>query len=283
MKVNLSRANVYHVDDCDYVVAATAEQACEWSKNEYGEDCGNCAHIVDATKKDFLDTEIEVTGDVILEYFKRNTGKSIGGLTMTEQKKVKVHIETGYANGDITDELEVSAQTSREEAEEIARDIFNNNVSWGWNEEDFKPAVQEAKVGEYYTDAKRAMVYRIEKINGSSETIDVILLTKERVIITDLFFGYDLTGDRPATTEEIALFKRAEHFHSKGRKLNEFEVFDFALVTKIRTVFRVKDVYSRNDVPFIGDHDAELEFPVSECVIFMTAEELEAATQEARG
>ena len=77
MKVNLSRANVYLVDDCDYVVAATAEQACEWSKNEYGEDCGNCADLVDATKKDFFDTETELTDEVMLAYFKMNRGKKL--------------------------------------------------------------------------------------------------------------------------------------------------------------------------------------------------------------
>lgn len=136
------------------------------------------------------------------------------------------------------------------------------------------------KVGEYYTDTKMGMVYRIEKINGSCETIDVTLLTKERVIITDLFFGFDLTGDRPATAEEIALFKRAEHFHSKGRKLNEFKMDDI-----LKNECDMYYFYSYRDMNDGGLYNSDdcLIGEVKDCDLIMTAEELEVAAMEGKG
>lgn len=81
-----------------------------------------------------------------------------------------------------------------------------------------------------------------------------------------------------ATDDEIALFKRAEHFHGKGRKLNEFKVGDlmtrddeFYLVTDIREDGMI---YDRAGLCGYSDYE--------DIIIYLTAEELEAAAKEVK-
>lgn len=77
MNINISRANIYLVDDCDFVVAIDEEQAKTWSKKEYGEDCGTSAVWVDGTKKYFIDDEIEISKSQKIEYMLKNEGKEL--------------------------------------------------------------------------------------------------------------------------------------------------------------------------------------------------------------
>lgn len=93
-------------------------------------------------------------------------------------------------------------------------------------------------VGEYYSFT----TYR-KDYDADTTLIFKTLETKEtknsgiRVIEYDFHgkelgeYVYDIDSDflkesKPATAEQIATFKRAEHFASKGRKLDEFRVGD---------------------------------------------------------
>lgn len=131
-------------------------------------------------------------------------------------------------------------------------------------------------VGEYYWGGN--VIYKVLEIEEYVDTNDIqlkVLSLNDGTTHEDtMYMEYPFDDDKPATAEQITTFKRAEHFASKGRKLDEFEVFDFVKVIRTKTVFRVKDVYERDNVKYVGDHDASLEFPVSECVIYSTAEEL---------
>lgn len=90
-------------------------------------------------------------------------------------------------------------------------------------------------VGEYYSFT----TYRID-YDADATFIFKTLETKNsgvRVIEYDIFgkelgeYVYDADSDflketKPATAEQIAMFKRAEQFAAKGRKLDEFRVGD---------------------------------------------------------
>lgn len=87
-----------------------------------------------------------------------------------------------------------------------------------------------------------------------------------------------IAHDPDATSDEIALFKRAEHFHSKGRKLNEFKIND--VVSDQQGRFKVVD---RSNGKYIYDIHGVIIEEIAYCTLIMTAEELEAAAKEVEG
>ncbi|WP_321388976.1 hypothetical protein [uncultured Enterococcus sp.] len=126
---------------------------------------------------------------------------------------------------------------------------------------------------EYY--AVLNVIYKVAGIVGDKVEI-LSLHPKEGKLCKEEFYLSSAEGkpDRPATAEEIALFKRAEHFHSKGRKLNEFKKNDLVINDgDFQIVFDIGNrLYLYNICgEVIGEQDTVF--------LFMTAEELEAATE----
>ncbi|MGM0217665.1 hypothetical protein [Enterococcus sp. AZ126] len=77
MEDNLSRVNIYMVDDCDLVVAVSKEQAMQWSKKEYGdEECGVTAFEIDGTKKYVAEQDSDVSDQEKLDYLRLNFGRT---------------------------------------------------------------------------------------------------------------------------------------------------------------------------------------------------------------
>lgn len=142
---------------------------------------------------------------------------------------------------------------------------------------------QSFKVGEYYAFG----------ISDKQEIFMVMSVSEDRMSVQsyrvnlDLFTEFSsyttgnsiaVTDSKLATADEIALFKRAEHFHSKGRKLNEFKHSDVVWIDEeYQVVFDMENrLYLYNICgEVIGEQDT-----VS---LIMTAEELEAAAQEVKG
>jgi len=90
-------------------------------------------------------------------------------------------------------------------------------------------------VGEYVAvemGADLSGLMRIEELKDTQDSEgDKVAGCWGRVFNTALkdFDGYssfELSMTKPATAEQIATFQRAEHFASKGRKLDEFQVGD---------------------------------------------------------
>lgn len=76
MNINISRANIYLVDDCDFVVAVSEEQAVEWASKQYGDEyTESSAQLIDGSTKYFVDEDIEITNDQKIEYLEINAGK----------------------------------------------------------------------------------------------------------------------------------------------------------------------------------------------------------------
>lgn len=141
---------------------------------------------------------------------------------------------------------------------------------------------QTFKVGEYcrYDD----IIFKVLEDGGT------YLKTFELITKTLKVDGFYKTSGRyeesvKATADEIALFKRAEHFHSKGRKLNEFKQGDIVnnsgkagYVTYVSTNKKVMHVC-------FSDSGIQIEYTPETfdlLTLIMTAEELGAAAAEAR-
>ncbi|WP_086445448.1 hypothetical protein [Candidatus Enterococcus lemimoniae] len=74
---------------------------------------------------------------------------------------------------------------------------------------------------------------------------------------------------KPATAEQIATFKRAEHFASKGRKLDEFKGWDTVAFNGVgKTVIGTND-----DCVVLCDTAIKKNNP--ELILIQTAEELQ--------
>ncbi|WP_375179888.1 hypothetical protein [Enterococcus rotai] len=97
MEANLSRVNIYLVDDCDFVVATDEEQAMQWSKKEYGDDdCGSSAVVVDGTNKYFVTGENDVTDHEKLDFLRLNDGKLFEELKPLKSEGGEVMISKTY-------------------------------------------------------------------------------------------------------------------------------------------------------------------------------------------
>ncbi|MBL1228161.1 hypothetical protein IW492_02805 [Enterococcus sp. BWB1-3] len=147
---------------------------------------------------------------------------------------------------------------------------------------------QTFKVWEYYITPDQ----RIYKIRGYSQDRELYTVDcfdqKKKVFGTAHVWHKDYFGkDRQATAEEIGLFKRAEHFHSKNRKYSEFKNGDIVQNKKTGKIGYAQHVDEDGDVVVVYKSDKVLNTSNYKCtgalylVLIMTAEELEAA-QEVR-
>lgn len=133
--------------------------------------------------------------------------------TLRAEFKLEKSVETALYNFLVSEQGEV---LSNQEFLEVLR-AFDNWVT----DQDHQPTFV---VGEY-----RAYKDRIYKITEDNETyicckelIGGVLISHSGSYKTGEFYH----GSKPATAEQIATFHRAEHFASKGRKLDEFRVGD---------------------------------------------------------
>lgn len=96
-------------------------------------------------------------------------------------------------------------------------------------------------VGEYR--AYKDHIYKITEDHETyiccAELVDGVLISHSGSYKSGGFYH----GSSPATAEQIAEFKRAEQFASKGRKLDEFRVGDKVMIdnAKIGTIFQIKN------------------------------------------
>jgi hypothetical protein len=86
-------------------------------------------------------------------------------------------------------------------------------------------------VGEYYA-TKTGIVYKVTAVQGLELKV-TSLIGQELVNSSMLSDAPIAKHSTPATAEQVALFKRAEEFASKGRKLDEFHVGDLINCSKI--------------------------------------------------
>lgn len=143
---------------------------------------------------------------------------------------------------------------------------------------------QTFEVGEYYV-AEVQGIYKIGDYNQNRELYTVDCFDQKKKIFGKAYVWHKeyFGKDRPATVEEIALFKRAEHFHSKGRKLNEFKHGD--IVNNLRTDGYVTYTSKNRQVMHIcfSHTDIQVEYTpetFDQLTLIMTSEELEAAAME---
>lgn len=156
------------------------------------------------------------------------------------------------------------------------------DVEYRYTIQDFEavkdePAQQPFKVGEYYVSANN-QIYKL-----TDDSVKGVL--RRELLIDDLLVpayvsDEELQQDRLATIDEIAFFKRAEHFHSKGRKLNEFRHGD--IVNNLGAVGYVTYMSKNRQVMHIcfSHTDIQVEYTpetFDQLTLIMTAEELEAA------
>lgn len=94
------------------------------------------------------------------------------------------------------------------------------------SKKDHQPAFA---VGEYYV-SRTGIVYLITDVLSDHKVYTKSLIDGE---LSNTFIETDgvlFKNSTPAAAEQIATFRRAEHFASKGRKLDEFRVGDLVLI-----------------------------------------------------
>ena len=212
------------------------------------------------------------------------------GLLPEQNKPVEV---PQYVIGTIEEETEVSANISREGAENIARDLYEETITWGWNEEDFESVKKEEKfrVNKYYAfkDLGRREIFKVLNIS------DERMFVKSYRVHIDLFTEFSsyttgnsiaVTDSQLATEEDVERFERAEHFHSKHREYNEIREGDKVRNNKTGKTGYVRSVDEDGDAAVYYGEDGVLTPDNFKCTgalyldLIMTAEELEAASKE---
>lgn len=128
-------------------------------------------------------------------------------------------------------------------------------------------------VGEYYADH-----HAIYKITAENKVTAFVFRNKKLndKLSLDVLINTPLS---PATAEQIATFKRAEHFASKGRKLDEFRVGDEAEDERHKGIVTAvtNDNYLYIKRSFAGGSISSME-SVNSCTLIQTAEELQGGS-----
>ncbi|MHC5215643.1 hypothetical protein ACYSNR_03180 [Enterococcus sp. LJL128] len=149
-----------------------------------------------------------------------------------------------------------------------------------------EPVQSAFKVGEYYSfnNENKKEIFKVLEINNGR-----MIVNSYRVNL-DMFNEYSsytdgnaiaVTDSKIATTDEIALFKRAEHFRSKGRKLDEIKAGDLIEYDNqfIIAGHNTSSGYVRVKISNFKRTIAEM----AEVNLIMTAEELALKAQEVEG
>lgn len=98
------------------------------------------------------------------------------------------------------------------------------NLKKYMNKSDHQPIFE---VGEYYSYKSLENVLHILKITAvMGDIVEAEFLNTQTGKLVNTRIELDKKYVQPATTEQIATFKRAEHFAAHGRKLDEFRVGD---------------------------------------------------------
>lgn len=96
-------------------------------------------------------------------------------------------------------------------------------------------------VGEYYLDKDVNRIVKIE--NHETGYTEIVYLSDGKLLRSVLYNLEDYFEKwNPATAEQIATFRRAEHFASKGRKLDEFRVGDRIVIDGIDEIVKIESL-----------------------------------------
>lgn len=126
-------------------------------------------------------------------------------------------------------------------------------------------------VGEYYV-SDDGDIYKI--ISQENLLISIKMYSKSSGRFLDMTIPSHDPQDKPATAEQIATFKRAEHFASKGRKLDEFR--DRDIVKYEGELFFAKTTSEPNLISVSGfDGYGWDDMNADEFDLIQTAEELQ--------
>ena len=98
-------------------------------------------------------------------------------------------------------------------------------------------------VGEYYFYKSMENVPHILKITAvMGNIVEAGFLDTETGKLINTRIELDKKYVQPATAEQIATFQRAEHFASKGRKLDEFRVGDRIVIDGIDEIVKIESL-----------------------------------------
>lgn len=136
-------------------------------------------------------------------------------------------------------------------------------------------------VGEYYS-LSDSLIAKVLKTSEGVCAIRVYSQNEDK--FWDDHMAYrSLWGEtrKPATAEQIATFQRAEHFASKGRKLDEFKTDDVCIFRN--EVVLIQELDNADDLWFYGNQFGEEYLPKEELrhlTLIQTAEELQEVGED---
>lgn len=143
---------------------------------------------------------------------------------------------------------------------------------------DYQPAFA---VGEYYVSENK-QIYKLTADQRNTKGVWRRGILIDDYLVVSYVTDEELQKDTPATAEQIATFKRAEHFASKGREWSEFRKGDIVQNTKTMQLGLVESVDEDGDAWVNYNIDKPLIYPSCyKCTgalflnLIQTAEELQ--------
>lgn len=157
--------------------------------------------------------------------------------------------------------------------------IKNNNNPTHWSQimTDHHPAFA---VGKYYrVCGTTKLTYEVTPNDVTEKQETKFYVDHEDRFVKMNLHKEAIERDTPATAEQIATFKRAAHFASKGRKLDEFRVGDEAEDERHKGIVTAvtNDNYLYIKRSFAGGSISSME-SVNSCTLIQTAEELQGGS-----
>lgn len=159
-------------------------------------------------------------------------------------------------------------------------EVYLNNAK-RYIEESMADHQPTFEVGEYYV-SRPGIIYLVTDVLSDHKAYSKALIDGK---FSNLFIktsGIIFKDSKPATAEEIAEFKRAEHFASKGRKLDDFKTDD--ICTFRGKVVLIQELDSAGDLWFYGNQFGEEYLSKEELkhlTLIQTAEELQEVADNA--
>ncbi|MDA9472068.1 hypothetical protein [Enterococcus sp. 5H] len=142
-----------------------------------------------------------------------------------------------------------------------------------WTLSDHQPTFE---VGEYYSYRSLENVLHILKITTvMGDIVEAEFLNTQTGKLVNTRIELDMKYVQPATTEQIATFKRAEHFAAHRRKLDEFKTDDICIFRG--KVVLIQELDGAGDLWFYGNQFGEEYLSKEELkhiTLIQTAEEL---------
>ena len=138
--------------------------------------------------------------------------------------------------------------------------------------EDNTELPQQFEVGEYKVCGTTKNVYKVDENPLTEMKPTKFYVAHENRFVKMTLHENVIARDKKATDEQIALFKRAEHFASKGRKLDEFRVGDVVYIHLDGSKAVVKEL--RKHLVVLSFKYTDQIYPAEILKLIKTAEEL---------